>query len=47
MTALRLIYETDSIRSAGNIAARNNSPKRQRPEGRIDVLYALDSVNAL
>lgn len=44
-TALRLIYDKQAP-EAGN-ALRDQYSKTKRPEGRIAVLYALDSVGAL
>ncbi|HEX4413624.1 MAG TPA: PVC-type heme-binding CxxCH protein [Lacipirellulaceae bacterium] len=45
MTAMRLIYEKQDA-SAGK-ALHAQLPNTKRPEGRICVLYALDSVGAL
>ena len=45
MTALRLIYERQDAAAAK--ALHEQLGKTKRPEGRICVLYALDSVNAL
>jgi putative membrane-bound dehydrogenase-like protein len=45
MTALRLIYEQQDP-AAGKLLHKQLTSAR-RPEGRIAVLYALDSVNAL
>jgi putative membrane-bound dehydrogenase-like protein len=45
MTALRLIYERQQPETAELLRARFAECKR--PEGRIDMLYALDSLNAL
>ncbi len=45
MTALRLIYEKQDPKADKVLHAQ--LAKTERPEGRIDVLYALDSVGAL
>lgn len=45
MTAMRLIYENQDPMAGKELHAQ--LPKTKRPEGRICVLYALDSVGAL
>jgi putative membrane-bound dehydrogenase-like protein len=45
MTALRLIYERQDPATIGLL--RKKFGQTKRPEARIDVLYAIDSLNAL